>query len=93
MANEQERIAKQKRFGKKAAGVTLFWVGVVLVIITVIIFGMALYSVGIAYFAPYFWDCFIMLFIASLMIVAGAILYFVGRSEAKKAKNQKTPLV
>ncbi|MFA5374936.1 MAG: hypothetical protein WC455_04175 [Dehalococcoidia bacterium] len=91
MANECKRPAKPSGRKKQVAGTVLFWIGLVFLVIGIILCAMTLSSgdgeleqVGAmitGYASVIAWG------ISCLFWLIGVILYFVGRSQAKKAKN------
>ena len=95
MANEQERPAKPKGSGKKTAGKTQLWIGIVFLIIGIIL-GAITSSLGnedldLALALVTGWAAVIAFGISCLFLLIGATLFFKGRGQAKKQKNQ-TPL-
>ena len=94
MLNKRERPAKPSGRKKQVAGIVLFWIGIVFLVIG-IIFGAITLDAGSpageiertgqmeAGFAA-----FIACVIGFLFMLIGVILYFVGRSQIKKQKNQ-----
>ena len=84
MANEQERPAKPKGSGMKTAGKVLFWMGfagiiisLILVLVTYVAVSQECLYVGI-----------LLGVVALLMAIVGAILFFMGKSQEKRQKNQ-----
>ena len=91
MLNKSKRTVYPRGYGRKFAGIALFWVGLVCAIITMIVLGIGFYYLNSVEDSVAIYAGFIMLFVFFLMIVIGATLYFVGRSQANKAKNQTSP--
>jgi divalent metal cation (Fe/Co/Zn/Cd) transporter len=92
MQNKSERATYPRGYRKKFAGIALFWVGIVCAIISMMMLGVGFYYLNSIEDSVAIYTEFIMLFVAFVAIVIGGILYFVGRSQAKKQKNQNTPL-
>jgi hypothetical protein len=88
--NTEETLDLNKATRKKTKGIILFWVGVAAILISVLIL------ISIEGVLP---DGAVELSISAfvgiagfLFVLIGAILFFVGKSEVKKAKNQNIPL-
>jgi len=98
MANECERPVKQRGRGKQVAGIVLFWIGIVFLVICVIFIAIiidaglpageiertGIMEAGFAAFGACVISC--------PFLLIGVILYFVGRSQAKRVQKQNIPL-
>jgi cyanate permease len=77
----------------KITGIVLFWVGVVAILVCILALVSSWGNMLEPESAP-IWQ--VLLYgtpIGFIFVVIGAILYFVGRSQSKKQKNQNSPLV
>jgi nitrate reductase gamma subunit len=91
MGNEQEKPANPRGRRKKITGIVLFWVGIAAILIFFLIavsIGKEWYGSVLSYvlFAS---ACGIIA--GFLFVIIGTTLYSVGRSQAKKQKNQNIP--
>ena len=81
---------------KKVAGIILFWVGIVVIISCLILSAIAFMTNNedeIIGAAVLFGAILLpIIFISIIILIIGITLYFVGRSQAKKKKNQNIPL-
>ena len=82
---EETLVDLSKAIEKTIVGIRLFWVGIVAIIISVII------SLIVDFFSYVLLIALFGAIAGFLFVVIGAILFSVGKSECKKAKNQKSP--
>jgi len=94
MSNEHKRPCKPSGRGKQVAGIVLFWIGIEFLIIGIILgaitsgLGNDDLGLGLAFVTA------VSVFVIScLFLLIGIILYFVGRSQAKRAQKQNSSLV
>ena len=93
MLNKSEKNNYLKEYHKKCIGVTMFWLGIAVAIISMMMLGIGFYYMNSIEDSIAIYIEFIIFFIALVVTVIGAILYFVGRSQAKKQKNQNSSIV
>ena len=98
MANEHHMLIKTSGNRMITATRILLGIGIAGVIISSILVFVGLFS-GINEMSEEAWGSgiiviigFLLLIVAFLVLAAGIILYFVGRSKEKKQKNQNIPL-
>jgi cation transport ATPase len=88
MTNEQERPAKPERSGMTVTGIVFFWMGIAMILVSLL---LCVLTGGGSWPEDFITGFFILVIGASaglIFALVGAILYFIGRNQAKRQNLQ-----